>query len=90
MMIHADVFLKNTLLQVEINRTRHGDDEKEQPRTIEEWALIAAEHMGHLMGAVLRGEVADMEKEMLHISAPLLEMHDALQRLKGKASGKSS
>lgn len=79
-MNNSNKFLTKTLLQVEINRTRHGDEEKEEPRTIEEWALIAGEHMGHLLGAVLRGETATIEKEVLHVSAPLLELHDALQK----------
>jgi len=78
-------FLTKTLLQAEINRTRHGDEEKDKPRTIEEWVLIAGEHMGHLMGAVLQDDRAAMEKELLHVSAPLLELHEALERVKKHA-----
>jgi hypothetical protein len=84
-MTHADDFLTKTLLQAEINRTRHGDEEKAEPRKIEEWAMIAGEHMGHLMGAVLRGDAAAIEREVLHVAAPLLELHDALQRMRKEA-----
>jgi len=77
-MTYENDFLTKTKLQARINRTRHGDEEKEQPRTILEWALIAGEHMGHLMGAVLKEDMAMLEKELLHVSAPLLELHDAI------------
>lgn len=79
-----DNFLKKTLLQAEINRLKHGDKERDDRRPALDWALIAGEHMGHLLGAVRENDLATVEKELLHVSAPLLELHNALQRDKGK------
>ena len=83
-MANENDFLTKTMLQAKINRTHHGDEGKEQPRTILEWALIAGEHMGHLMGAVLKEDMAMLEKELLHVSAPLLELHNALIKTRNK------
>lgn len=75
-------FLKKTLLQAELNRIRHGNPEADAARLPLDWGLIAGEHFGHLMAA-LRKENADaIEKEVLHVSAVLLELHDALEILK--------
>ena len=68
-------FLKKVELQAEINRMRHGDDR----RTLYVWAMIAATHMGHLFEAVLQNDQAEIEKEILQIAAPLLEMYEELE-----------
>lgn len=75
-----DDFLKKTLLQAEINRLKHGDEERDDSRPALDWALIAGEHMGHLLGAIRENDLAAVEKEILHVSAPLLELHNALHR----------
>jgi len=36
--------------------------------------------MGHLLGSVRENDLAAVEKELLHVSAPLLELHNALNR----------
>ena len=64
-------FLKKVELQAEINRLKHGDGS----RRPEEWAMIAAAHMGHLMEAVMKKDAAAIEKELLHVTAPLLELY---------------
>ena len=64
-------FLKKVELQAEINRLKHG----EGSRRPEAWAMIAASHMGHLMEAVLRYDSEAVEKELLHVAAPLLELY---------------
>lgn len=75
-----DDFLKKTLLQAEINRLKHGNEEQDNRRSVLDWALIAGEHMGHLLGSVRENDLAAVEKELLHVSAPLLELHNALTR----------
>ena len=75
-----DNFLRKTLLQAEINRLKHGVVQKDDVRPVLDWALIAGEHMGHLLGAVRENDLAALEKELLHVAAPLLELHNALQR----------
>ncbi|TEB10585.1 hypothetical protein Pmgp_02275 [Pelotomaculum propionicicum] len=75
-----DTFLKKTLLQAEINRLKHGDAQKDDLRPVLDWALIAGEHMGHLLGAVRENDLEAVEKELLHVAAPLMELHNALQR----------
>ena len=64
-------FLKKVELQAEINRMQHGDDR----RSTQEWSLIIGTHLGHLFNAVRRNDQAEIEKEILHITAPLLEMY---------------
>lgn len=68
-------FLKMVELQAINNRMMHGDD---KDRTLQEWALIAGEHMGHLAGVVNRENRREAEKEILHVAAPLLELFIAL------------
>jgi len=75
-----DDFLKKTLLQAEINRLKHGDEDRDDCRPVLDWALIAGEHMGHLLGAIREDDLTVVEKELLHVSAPLLELHNALRR----------
>lgn len=72
-------FLKKTLLQAELNRLRHGDPEADAKRLPLDWGLIAGEHFGHLMAALRTGDPDTIEKEVLHVSAVLLELHDALK-----------
>lgn len=73
-------FLKKTLLQAQLNRLKHGDDADDDRRPPEDWALIAGEHMGHLLGAIRQRDWAKVEREILHVSGPLLELHEALYR----------
>ena len=73
-------FLQKTLLQSQLNRMKHGDDRGDDERPVEDWAMIAGEHMGHLLGAVRKGDWAVVEKEILHVSGPLLELHEAMRR----------
>jgi len=73
-------FLKKTLLQAELNRMHHGDPEADEKRPPVDWGLIAAEHFGHLMAALREDSVHEIEKEILHVSAVLLELHDSLQK----------
>lgn len=80
-MINGDDFLQKTLLQARLNRMKHGDERRDDDRPVEDWALIAGEHMGHLLGAVRKGDWAVVEKEILHVSGPLLELHEALVRI---------
>ena len=68
-------FLTKVGMQAEINRMRHGDNRL----TVQMWAMIAATHMGHLFEAVLRDDEAEVEKEILQIAAPLLEMYEELK-----------
>ncbi|WP_018085704.1 hypothetical protein [Desulfurispora thermophila] len=67
-------FLNKVAMQVEINRLVHGDKEL----SLTEWSLIVAEHMGHLMAALRQNDYAQIEKEILHMAAPLMEMHEKL------------
>ncbi|MTI81136.1 MAG: hypothetical protein FH758_09645 [Firmicutes bacterium] len=83
-MTNGHDFLSKTLLQAEINRMKHGDEEADNNRPPLDWALIAGEHMGHLMGALRNNDYATIEQEILHISGPLLELHESLLRLKNK------
>jgi hypothetical protein len=73
-------FLKKTLLQAEINRMHHGNPEADESRSPTEWGLIAAEHFGHLMAALRDNDRDSIEKEILHVSAVLLELHDSLDK----------
>ncbi|AEG14497.1 hypothetical protein Desku_0898 [Desulfofundulus kuznetsovii DSM 6115] len=69
-------FLDKVSMQAEINRLAHGDAR----RVPGEWAMIAGTHMGHLLEAVLQDDREKIEKELLHVAAPLLELHCELQR----------
>ena len=70
-----NAFLKKVELQAEINSMQHGDDR----RTLQVWAMIAGTHMGHLFEAVMQNDTAEIEKEILQIAAPLLEMYNELK-----------
>ena len=72
-------FLKKTLLQAELNRLRHSHPAEDAARQPLDWGLIAGEHFGHLLAALRRDDRDAIEKEVLHVSAVLLELHDALK-----------
>lgn len=78
-MMDGQEFLKKTLLQAELNRLRHGNPEADAARLPLDWGLIAGEHFGHLLAALRSQDKDAMEKEVLHVSAVLLELHDALK-----------
>ncbi|GAB6158970.1 hypothetical protein JCM39194_21700 [Desulfotomaculum varum] len=80
-------FLKKTLLQAELNRVRHGNPAADAARLPVDWGLIAGEHFGHLMAALRQQDPDNIEKEVLHVSAVLLELHDALMRQKAVQAG---
>ena len=69
-----NAFLKKIELQAEINRMQHSDDR----RPLQDWTMIAATHMGHLFEAVMKNDQAEIEKEILQIAAPLLELYQEL------------
>jgi len=69
-------FLKKVELQVTINRMQHG----EGSRSPEEWAMIAGTHMGHLLDAVMKKDVAAIEKELLHVTAPIVELYEEVKK----------
>lgn len=69
-------FLKKVELQLTINRMQHG----EGSRSSEEWAMIAGTHMGHLLDAVMKKDVAAIEKEMLHVTAPIIELYEEIMK----------
>lgn len=71
-------FLKKTLLQAELNRIKFDNPQADACRPPLEWGLIAAEHFGHLMAALRFKDLDAVEKELLHVSAVLLELHDSL------------
>lgn len=73
-------FLNKVVLQVKTNRFMHDDDKE---ISAQEWAIIAGEHMGHLFNAVRVGDMAQAEKELLHVAAPLMELHQAITYGKG-------
>jgi len=62
--------------QLEINQLTHGEKDKANSPTI--WAMIAGEHMGHLQGALVKGDYQLVEQELLHIAAPLADMYKSL------------
>lgn len=76
----GEEFLRKTLLQARLNRMKHGDESRDDHRPAADWAMIAGEHMGHLLGAIRREDWTVVEKEILHVSGPLLELHEALRR----------
>lgn len=62
--------------QLDINQLSHGgNDKSNSPAT---WAMIAGEHMGHLQGALVKGEYHRVEQELLHITAPLADLFKSL------------
>jgi len=78
--IDGQDFLKKTLLQAELNRVRHGNPAADAARLPLDWGLIAGEHFGHLLAALRNNDRDGIEKEVLHVSAVLLELHDALKK----------
>lgn len=72
-------FVKALLAQQEINRHQHGNEEADEQRIPIEWGVIAAEHLGHLMGALRQDDNAKIEKEILHVGAVLLECWNSTQ-----------
>jgi hypothetical protein len=81
-------FLRKTLLQARLNRMKHGDGQRDDCRPAADWAMIAGEHMGHLLGALRKEDWSAVEREILHVSGPLLELHEALIRQGLVKSGK--
>ena len=67
-------FLAKVALQAETNRLVKG----EHDLTMEQWVLIAGEHMGHLFAAVMASDKDQVEKELLHVAAPLLELYQEM------------
>lgn len=67
-------FLSKVTIQAETNRLVKG----EQSLPMEQWAMIAGEHMGHLFSAVMAGDRDEVEKELLHVVAPLLELYQEM------------
>lgn len=77
-------FLQSALKQVRINRLVHEGDENTVPQiTPEKWAMIVTAHAGHLTEAVMEGDNAKVERELLHVAAPLLELYLAVKGGKG-------
>lgn len=70
-------FLKKVELQVQINRMQHG----EGGRRPEEWAMIAGTHMGHLLDAVMIRDASAIEKELLHVAAPIIELFEEISKV---------
>ena len=80
----SNSFLKALLIQQEINRSRYNNPDKDDARTSLEWGIIAAEHMGHLLGELRKGEINTIEKELLHVAGPLLECWNAIKNNENK------
>lgn len=81
-----EVFLAKVRLQARLNRERYGGEEHDLRLQMQDWTLIAGTHMGHLMEAVRRGDHDAVEREVLHVAAPLLELYRRLEREReGKA-----
>ncbi|MGB9804543.1 hypothetical protein [Desulfofundulus sp.] len=77
-------FLQSALKQVKINRLMHEGDENAVPQIMpEQWAMIVAVHAGHLTEAVLEGDDVKVERELLHVAAPLLELYLVVKGGKG-------
>lgn len=76
---YADSFLLAVMKQQELNRKKHQDATGDEEKNPIDWGVIAAEHMGHLMGALHKGNRDDMEKEILHVAGPLLECWNRLK-----------
>ncbi|MCS5696963.1 hypothetical protein [Desulfofundulus thermocisternus] len=73
-------FLQSALKQVRINRLVHEGSEEVIPELdMEKWTMIVTTHTGHLAEAVINRDTAKMERELLHIAAPLLELYLALK-----------
>ncbi|MDO7785812.1 hypothetical protein [Desulforamulus aquiferis] len=70
-------FLDKVALQVEMNRMVKG----EHDLSMEKWAMIAGEHMGHLFASVMTGDRDRAEKELLHVAAPLLELYQEMAKV---------
>ncbi len=64
-------FLKKIALQAELNRYAHGEGN----RIPEEWVMIVQVHIGHLFEAIMKKDKEKIEKEILHVAAPLMELY---------------
>lgn len=80
MAAEEQVFLEKVRLQARLNRERYGGEEHDLHLQMQDWTLIAGTHMGHLMEAVRRGDHDAVEREILHVAAPLLELYRRLER----------
>ncbi|PHJ36838.1 hypothetical protein P378_19920 [Desulforamulus profundi] len=69
-------FLKKVELQAQMNRIMKGDYDL----PMEKWAMIAGEHMGHLFSAVMANDRDKVERELLHVTAPLLELYQEIMK----------
>jgi len=69
-------FLGKVALQALMNRMVKGDHDL----PMEKWAMIAGEHMGHLFAAVMANDKDKVEKELLHVAAPLLELYQEVMK----------
>lgn len=70
---NASNFVSSVLSQQELNRLKYQNPEGDDEKLPLEWGIIAAEHMGHLLGALRKGDAAAIENEIMHIAGPLLE-----------------
>lgn len=78
----SDSFIKAVLLQQKVNRSRHNNLGADNAREPLEWGIIAAEHMGHLLGELRKGNNITTEQEILHVAGPLLECWNAIKNNK--------
>lgn len=69
-------FLRKVELQAQMNRLAKGDHDL----PMEKWAMIAGEHMGHLFSAVMANDRDKVERELLHVTAPLLELYQEIMK----------
>lgn len=69
-------FLRKVELQAQMNRLMKGDHDL----PMEKWAMIAGEHMGHLFSAVMADDRDKVERELLHVVAPLLELYQEIMK----------
>ena len=75
----AQSFVQAVLAQQKINREAHGNTEADDQRSPLDWGVIAAEHMGHLVGALRCGDIQKVENEILHVAGPLLECWNSVK-----------
>lgn len=68
-------FLRKIELQAELNRLRYGGNS----RPVSEWAMIVSAHIGHLMESIMAADNAEIEKEIFHAAAPMLELYKELK-----------
>ncbi len=75
----TESFARAVVAQQEINRITHGDEESDEKRLPMEWGVIASEHMGHLLGALRTDDDQAIEKELLHVAGPLVELWNSIK-----------